>query len=509
MSRTRAEAGSGPPDDPGPSGAADSSHDERSHRHRWLILGVLGLAQLMVVLDVTIVNIALPSAQADLGFTNGDRQWVVTAYSLAFGSLLLLGGRIADLVGRKVTFLIGLVGFAAASAVAGASVNFDMLISARAFQGAFGALLAPSALSLLTTTFTDPGERAKAFSVYGAVSGAGGAIGLLLGGVLTEYLDWRWTLYVNVVLTVVAFSFASALLTHTARDRSVRLDVPGTALVTAGLFCVVYGFSNAEHQDWGAPATWGLLILGAVLLAAFAWWSTRSPHPLLPMRIVTDRNRGASFLGMLISAGGMFGVFLFLTYYLQTGLDYTPIDSGVAFLPMVGGLVIAATLATNVLVPNIGPRLVVPAGMAIATVGMVWMTTLDLSSSYAAHILPMTVIVGFGLGLVVATAMSLGTLGVSVHDAGVASATVNAMQQVGGSIGIALLNTISASAATDYISGRNPKDPAVRAQAALESYHTAFWWSAGFFAVGALVTVFLYRSGAPRELKGGAPTIHM
>lgn len=219
-----------------------------------------------------------------------------------------------------------------------------------------------------------------------------------------------------------------------------------------------------------------------MLLTAFAWWSTRSRHPLLPTRIVTDRNRGASYLGMLISAGGMFGVFLFLTYFLQTGLDYTPIDSGVAFLPMVVGLVIAATLATNVLVPRIGPRLVVPPGMAISAVGLVWMTRLDMNSSYAVHILPMTVIVGFGLGLVVATAMSLGTLGVSVHDAGVASATVNAMQQVGGSIGIALLNTVSASAATNYLSGRNPRDPAVKAQAALESYHTAFWWSAGFFA---------------------------
>ncbi|WBB58254.1 MFS transporter [Streptomyces sp. WMMC500] len=505
MSRTRAEAGG----DPGDADASDAeaSQAERAHRHRWLILGVLGLAQLMVVLDVTIVNIALPSAQDDLGFDNGDRQWVVTAYSLAFGSLLLLGGRIADLVGRKVTFLVGLVGFATASAVAGASVNFEMLVVARAFQGATGALLAPSALSLLTTTFTDKDERAKAFSVYGAVSGAGGAIGLLLGGLLTEYLDWRWTLYVNVLLAVVAFGFAFVLLIRTARDRSVTLDVPGTALVTAGLFCVVYGFSNAEHQDWGALATWVLLIVGGLLLVAFVRWQERSPHPLLPLRILADRNRGASYLGMLIAAAGMFGVFLFLTYYLQTGIGYTPIESGVAFLPMVGALVFAATLATNVLLPRFGPRLVLPAGMAAATAGLAWMTSLDFNSSYAAHILPMTFVAGLGLGLIVATAMSLGTLGVSVHDAGVASATVNAMQQVGGSIGIALLNTISASAATDYVSGRNPRDPAVRAQAALESYHTAFWWSAGFFAVGAVVTVLLYRSGVPEELKGGAPTI--
>lgn len=271
------------------------------HEHRWLILGVVGTAQLMVVLDATIVNIALPSAQQDLGFSDGNRQWVVTAYALAFGSLLLLGGRIADLVGRKVVFLAGLAGFALASALGGAATSFTMLVVARALQGVFGALLAPAALSLLTTTFTDPKERAKAFGVYGAIAGAGGAVGLLLGGVLTEYLDWRWCLYVNLIFAAVAM-LGGARLLHGGRpaDRP-KLDVPGTLLVSAGLFCIVYGFSNAETHAWSDVDTWGFLVVGAVLVAAFAWWQTRAEHPLLPLRVVLDRDRGASFLAMFIS----------------------------------------------------------------------------------------------------------------------------------------------------------------------------------------------------------------
>lgn len=305
----------------------------------------------MVVLDSTIVNIALPSAQQDLGFSDGDRQWIVTAYALAFGSLLLLGGRIADLFGRKMTFLVGLVGFAGASAVGGAAGSFEMLVGARAVQGLFGALLAPAALSLLTTTFTDAKERAKAFGVYGAIAGAGGAIGLLLGGVLTEHLDWRWTLYVNIAFAAVAFAGGAVLLRRSTRDKTAKIDVPGAILVSAGLFCLVYGFSNAETHDWSSAATWGFLAAGAALLAAFTWWQTRSPHPLLPLRVLLDRNRGASFISVLLLGAGMFGVFLFLTYYLQQTLGYTPIETGLAFLPMIAALMIASTIATTVLVP--------------------------------------------------------------------------------------------------------------------------------------------------------------
>ncbi|MEV5608949.1 MFS transporter [Streptomyces sp. NPDC052225] len=480
-----------------PGGGAVPYAGGGKHEHRWLILGVIGLAQLMVVLDATIVNIALPSAQQDLGFSDGNRQWIVTAYALAFGSLLLLGGRIADLVGRKTVFIAGLAGFAAASALGGAATSFGMLVAARALQGAFGALLAPAALSLLTTTFTDPKERAKAFGIYGAIAGAGGAVGLLLGGVLTEYLDWRWCLFVNLAFAVVAILGGLRLL-HGGRpaDRP-KLDVPGTILVSVGLFCIVYGFSNAETHDWSDAQTWGFLLVGAVLLAAFSWWETRAEHPLLPLRVVLDRDRGASYLAMFIAGAGMFGVFLFLTYYLQQILAYSPVSTGVAFLPMVACMVASSIITTNKLVPRFGPKPIVPLGMAIAALSMVWLTFLDVDSSYAAHVLPPLLLLGVGMGLIFATAMNLATGGVAAHDAGVASAMVNTSQQVGGSIGTALLNTLATTAATSYLVGKQPT-PQVRAQASIESYSTAYWWSALFFAVGFVVTLVLYRPGRPK-----------
>ncbi|MFD5146265.1 MFS transporter [Streptomyces sp. NPDC058401] len=499
----------GAPRSPEPRGRRGPDVDHPSHR--WWVLGVIGLAQLMVVLDATIVNIALPSAQADLGFSDGNRQWIVTAYALAFGSLLLLGGRIADLIGRKKVFLIGLVGFALASALGGAATSFGMLVSARALQGVFGALLAPAALSLLTTTFTDPRERAKAFGIYGAIAGAGGAVGLLLGGLLTEYLDWRWCLYVNLIIAVVAFVGAVRLLQPGAPADRPKLDVPGTILVSAGLFCIVYGFSNAETHAWSSAQTWGFLVVGAVLMAAFVWRQTRAAHPLLPLRVVLDRDRGASFAAMFISGAGMFGVFLFLTYYLQQSLHYSPVKTGCAFLPMVAVMVVVSVVTTNNLVPRFGAKPIVPTGMLLAAGAMVWMTQLDLTSTYVPHVLFPLMLMGLGLGLVFAPGMSLATYGVAPHDAGVASAMVNTSQQVGGSIGTALLNTLATSAATSYLVGRKPT-PGAQAQAQLESYSTAYWWSAAFFVLGALITVALYRRGAPRIHpvdETAAPAVHM
>ena len=275
---------------------------------------MIGLAQLMVVLDLTVMNIALPSAQRALHFTTADRQWVVTAYTLAFGSLLLLGGRLADLLGRKVTFLTGLVGFAGVSAIGGASVNFAMLVTARACQGAFAALLVPSALSLLTTTFTEQKERGKAFGVFGAIAVAGGAVGLLLGGALTEYLSWRWTLYVNLIFAAVAFTGGALLLRRQPSPARPKLDIPGVLLVSGAVFCLVYGFSNAAAHSWRTPSTYGFIAAGVVLLAAFAAWQGRAAHPLLPPRVVLDRNRGGAYASMLIAGAGLFGTFLFLTY---------------------------------------------------------------------------------------------------------------------------------------------------------------------------------------------------
>ncbi|GHA03417.1 MULTISPECIES: MFS transporter [Streptomyces] len=473
--------------------AGPSGQTHAPPKHRWWALAVIGLAQLMVVLDATIVNIALPSAQHDLGFDNNGRQWIVTAYSLAFGSLLLLGGRLADLFGRKTTFIIGIAGFAAASAVGGAANGFTMLVVARAVQGLFGALLAPAALSLLTTTFTEPKERAKAFGIFGAIAGSGAAVGLVLGGLLTEYLNWRWTLYVNDVIAIPALIGAVVLIGRSVPAERPKLDILGAALVSGGLFGVVYGFANAETHDWDNWMTWGFLAAGGLLLVAFFLWQARAKHPVLPLRVLADRDRAAALSTVLISSAGMFGVFLFLTYYLQSTLGYSPVKNGVAFLPMVGALMVMAQLSTNWLVPKIGPKTVVPVGMLLAVGGMVWLTRLDLHSSYAPHVLPPLLLLGAGLGMSMPAAMSYATLGVRASDQGVASAAVNTTQQVGGSISTALLNTLAASAATDYAK-HHLSDPLVKANAALHSYTVAYWWSAGFFAFAVLVTVLLFRA---------------
>ncbi|ERK69671.1 drug resistance MFS transporter, drug:H+ antiporter-2 family, partial [Leifsonia aquatica ATCC 14665] len=448
----------------------------------------------MVVLDSTVVNIALPSAQADLGFSNADRQWIVTAYSLAFGSLLLFGGRLSDLIGRKRAFIIGLIGFAGASALGGAADSFGMLVGARALQGAFGALLAPTALAVLTTTFTVPKERARAFGIFGAIAGAGGAVGLLLGGVLTEQFDWRWNLYINVVIAIVAVVGATIFVTSIARSGPrPKLDVPGTILVSGALFSLVYGFSNAESDGWDSPLSWGFLAAAGVLLVAFVLWQRRAAHPLLPLSIVINRNRGASYSAILIAGAGMFGIFLFVTYYLQATLKFTPIQTGLAFLPMIVMLVTAAQLSTNIFVPRFGPKLMVPIGMTIAATGMVYLTHLGVTANYAADLLPPLMILGVGMGSIMPAAIQTATLGVDRRFAGVASAMVNTSQQVGGSIGTALLNTLAATAATDYVASHLPPSASVAAEAAVHSYATAYWWGAAFFAFGAVLTAFLYR----------------
>jgi EmrB/QacA subfamily drug resistance transporter len=471
--------------------------------HRWLILGVIALAQLMIVLDATIMNIALPTAQRDLGFSIVDRQWVVTAYALAFGSLLLLGGKLADLFGRKVTFLAGLIGFAAASAIGGAAVNFGMLVAARACQGAFGALLAPSALSLLAVTFRDPKERARAFGVYGAVAGAGGAIGLLLGGVLTEYLSWRWCLYVNLIFAGAAAVGAVTLLHRQPAPGKPKLDLPGAALVSGGMFCIVYGFSNAALHSWGTASTWGFLAAGVVLLAGFGWRQARAPEPLLLPRIVLDRTRGGAYLTMLIAAIGMFGVFLFLTYYIQQTLGFSPAVAGAAFLPMTASLVASSALSNVVLMPRTGPRPLATTGMLISAVALVLLTRVGLHSSYATAVLPSLILIGVGFGLVFAPVFNSGTSGVGPRDAGVASATINTGQQLGGSIGISLLNTLYASAVASYTTTHltpattvhGQPDPQLTALALVHGYSIAFWWSAGICAVGAIVALTLFRNG--------------
>ncbi|MGA8372170.1 MAG: MFS transporter, partial [Acidimicrobiales bacterium] len=379
-----------------------ASVDVANYNRRWWILGVLGIAQLMVILDGTIVNIALPSAQHDLHFSNADRQWIVTAYSLAFGSLLLLGGRIGDMIGRKRALVIGLVGFAVASAIGGASVNFSMLVIARTIQGAFAALLAPSVLALLTTTFTDPEERGRAFGIYGALAGAGGALGLLLGGILTSYASWRWTLFINLAFAASATTGAVLWLKRDESADHDPLDLPGLFLVGGGLFSLVFGFSHAETTAWSNPFTIGFLVAGVVLLAVFAYFETRATHPLLPPRVVLNRTRGGSMLAMLFASVGIFGVFLFLSYYLQGTLSYSPVKSGVAFLPMVAALAASAQVTNQILLPRVGPKPIVPIGLLVCAAALVGLHLVGLHTSYVSHVLPYLIVLGIGFGMSVA-----------------------------------------------------------------------------------------------------------
>jgi EmrB/QacA subfamily drug resistance transporter len=468
------------------------NQEDPHHDRRWRILAVIALAQLMVVLDVTIVNIALPSAQADLGFDTDSRQWIITAYALAFGSLLLLGGKISDLLGRKRTFLTGLAGFAGASALGGAAPSFEVLVGARALQGACAALLAPAALSIVTTTFTDPIERGKAFGIYGALATAGAAVGLLLGGFLTELLTWRWTMYVNLAFAIPAAIGAARLLVNTLPAERPHIDVPGVLVASSGLFAMVYGFANAEMDSWSAPLTIGLLVYGVAAAVAFVAIERHAVSPLLPLRVVSDRNRGAAFLAVAIASVAMFATFLFLTYYLQQGLGFSPIECGLAFLPMVVAIFATAPAAATKLLPRVGPRPIVPTGMAVTALGLVYLTGIEVDSTYAGAVLPGMIVIGAGFGLIMAPCFETATHGVSAGEAGVASAMVNTSQQVGGSLGVALLSTLFADAVSGYTAAAGTPAVLAQAEAAVHGYTTAFWWAAGILAAGAIVTARLF-----------------
>jgi EmrB/QacA subfamily drug resistance transporter len=498
--------GSPPPPKASPAAPAaprDDGGAPDADGHRWLILAVIGIAQLMVVLDATIVNIALPSAQRALGFSTADRQWVVTAYALAFGGLLLVGGRLSDLLGRKRTFIAGLVGFALASAVGGAAPGFAVLVAARAVQGAFGALLAPSALALLTTTFSDPRERGRALGIYTAIAGGGGAVGLLLGGVLTEYLTWRWCLYVNVAFAVMALAGAIPLIAGQPRSRAGRFDVSGGLLAVGGLTAVVYGFSGASTAGWGGAPTIGLLAGGVVLLTAFVLVERRAARPLLPLAVVTDRLRGAAYLGAVIGGIGIIGMFLLLTYYFQAILGFSPVQAGLAFLPFIVGVIVAANVVSNVALGRLGPKVIVPAGLLLAAAGALWLTRIGPHGSYGADVAPALVLTGLGISCAVVTAFSLGPIGTRPADTGVAASMVNSSNQVGGSLGAALLNTIAADATATYLASHHSASGLVAAT--VHGDVTAFAFLAVLFAAGAFVTGLLHPRKAAIAPRLGGP----
>jgi EmrB/QacA subfamily drug resistance transporter len=459
---------------------------------RYWSLAVIALAQLMIVLDASVVIVALPSAQHALHISVANRQWVMSSYTLAFGSLLLLGGRIADYLGRRRMFIVGLIGFGAASALGGLAQTSAMLFGARALQGAFAAVMAPAALSLLTTTFTEAHERARAFGVYGAISGGGAAIGLVLGGTLTQLASWRWTLLINVPIAAAAAIAARRVVRESRGQSKGGYDLPGAVSVTGGLFLLVYGFTMAGTHGWGAPLTVSLLVGAVLMLALFAAIELRSTHPLLPLRVVLDRNRGGSFLASLLVGSALLGTFLFLTYYFQGTLHYSALKTGFAFLPFSGGIIVGAGLASRLL-PRIGPRALMMTGLALAAGGLVWFTRLGVDSTYLGLVLPAEVMVSLGMGMAFVPMSSTALVGVEPKHAGVASALVNTTQQVGGSLGTALLNTLAATAATTYLA-THAKNAVVARAAAVHGYTTAFTVSAVLLAAAAVVAGLLVQS---------------
>ncbi|TMG68101.1 MAG: MFS transporter [Chloroflexi bacterium] len=446
---------------------------------RWTALAFIAIAQLMIALDATIVSIALPSAQSALGASDADRQWVVTAYALAFGGLLLLGGKVADYAGRKRAFLIGLAGFAVASAIGGAAPNFATLVAARALQGAFAALLAPTALSLLAVSFTQPRERATAFAVYGSIAGSGAAIGLLLGGALTQYLAWRWCLYVNIPIAVMAGIGGWLVLPAGSGRAKAALDLPGVVLAAGGMVALVYS----------STAGIGLLAVGGLLLALFVFREARTANPLLPLRILTDRNRGGSYITVAMAIAGMFGAFLFLTYYLQVVLQFTPLQAGLAFLPMTIASQAGSWLIASRLMPYVAPRALMAPGAAVAAAGMALLTQLHADSAYLTLVLPAEVLLGLGISCVMVPAFSTATHGIDPREAGVASATVNTAQQIGGSLGTALLNSIAISATAAYAGPR--------AAALVHGFSVATGWGVVILLVGAIAAAVLINTGRP------------
>lgn len=448
----------------------------------------------MLVLDGTVMNIAIPNAKIDLGITDANQQWIITAYTLAFGSLLLLGGRIGDFMGRKRIFIIGLLGFAGASALGGIATSQELLFAARALQGVFGALLAPAALAIISVTFTVPSERAKAFGVFGAISGGGAAIGLIVGGALTEYFSWRWCLGVNTPIAILAAVLAAKYVHESKAGGDHTYDIPGVFTATAGLFALTYGFNEAAREGWTNSITLTFLVTAAVLLIAFVVIESKVANPLMPLRVITERNRGGSYLGSLIVGAGLFSMFLFLGLYLQVILGYTPLRSGFAFLPFSVGIIIFAGVASQLL-PKIGPKPLMVPGLIFAGIGLLMLTRITPETGYTTHVLPSLLIMSSGIALVFIPLTSTSLHGVSGRDTGVASAMVNTSQQIGGSLGVALLNTIAATAATSYAATHTELGKMVQPFAVTHGFTVAFKVSAALLFAGALVLFFFINVG--------------
>jgi len=481
---------------------------------RWRALFVIAIAQLMIILDASIVNLALPSAKKDLGIADADQQWVVTAYALAFGGLLLLGGRIADYIGRKRAFIIGLIGFAGASALGGIASTAVLLFAARGLQGAFAALLAPAALSLITVTFHEPKERARAFGVYGAIAGGGAALGLLLGGVLTEYFSWRWCLLVNVPIAIIAVLLAVPFVRESRADGAAQYDVLGAVTVSVGLVALVYGFTKAaphsftESAHWTEPSTLVWFALSLVMLVSFFVVENRVPNPLVPMRVLLNRNRGASYLVSLIVGIGLFAMFLFLGLYLQVVKGYTPIVAGFAFLPFSVGIIIGAGIASQLL-PRVGPKPLMVPGLIMGSVGLLWLSRLQYDSAYLTHVLPAMILISLGMAFNFIPVSTTALHGIGKADAGVGSALLNTSQQIGGAVGTALLNTVAVAATTAYIAANGVRGAAGIDRALTAGYTRAFEVGSGFLLLAAVVSFFMFTIGRDAVKESDDAPVHV
>ncbi|MFC5151771.1 MFS transporter [Streptomyces amakusaensis] len=491
--------------------ARPAPHRENPHmssptppgRHAGRALLVIAAAQLMVVLDGTITNIALPSIQSDLGVSASGLAWIVNSYALAFGGLLLLGGRAGDLFGRRRMFRAGIVVFTLASLLGGLASGEEVLIASRVLQGVGAAIAAPTALSLIATNFPEGAPRNKAMGVYAAMAGLGSTVGLLLGGVLTDYLDWRWVFFVNIPIGVAILAGTRVLAEAEADRRSGRLDVPGAITGTGGLIALVYAITRGGEHSWTDSLTLGSLAAALVLLALFLVLQARIAHPMMPLHLFRDRSRSGAYATMLFMGSGMFATFYFLTLYMQQILGYSPVRTGFAYLAFSIGMALAAAAGSK-LVARFSPRRIAGPGLLLAALGMLWFSTLDTGSPYATQLAPAMFLTGLGLGSGFVPMTLAAVSGVRPQDTGIASALLNTAQQVGGALGLAVLTTVSATAADDrlgdaagtFYRAAAEGDPALLGQAAealTHGYTTAFAVAAALFAAGLIVTVTAVR----------------
>ncbi len=501
---------------PAPVSVIDRSRPRRRHAapskpRPLLALIVIAAAQLMVVLDGTITNIALPSIQEDLGISASALAWIVNSYALAFGGLLLVGGRTGDLFGRRRMFRIGIIVFTIASVLGGLATSDAMLIGARVLQGVGGAIAAPTALSLIAVNFPEGPQRNRAMGVYAAMAGLGSTVGLLLGGVLTDYLDWRWVFFVNVPIGIMVL-LGTVVLSEGQRDVG-RLDVPGAIAATGGLLALVYGITRGGEHGWSDSLTRGCFGAAAVLLTVFILWQLRTGHPMMPLRLFASRSRSGSYATMLFIGAGMFATFYFLTLYMQLILGYSPVQTGLAYLPFSIGMGLAAAISSQ-LAEILPARWIAAPGLVIGTAGMIWFSTLEPNSAYATHLMPamFTIAVGLGLSFV---PMTLGAVSrVRDEDSGIASALLNTSQQVGGALGLAVLTTVATTAsnrqlpdaATAFFRGLAMRDfnlTQTAAAALTHGYTTAFTIAAAFFVTGLIITVVAINSRPVSRREGG------